>query len=83
MTTAIRQMIGTLFLLCAASALVAPAPASAGLAYGTPQTLDRPGWAQTQLRDVNDGRQVVGASFSVDGSISAGFVLNNGSYTDI
>lgn len=85
MTTTIRQLIGTLSLLCAAFALAATAtaPARAGPAYGAPQTLDRPGWAQTQLWDVNDGRQVVGTSFSADGSISAGFVLNNGSYTDI
>lgn len=83
MTTAIRQLIATLSLLCAASALVATAPASAGPAYGAPQTLDRPGWAQTQLWDVNDGRQVVGTSISADDSISVGFVLNNGSYTDI
>ena len=83
MTTTIRQLIGKLSLLCAASALAATAPARAGPAYGAPQTLDRPGWAQTRLWDVNDGRQVVGTSISADGSISAGFVLNNGSYTDI
>ena len=32
---------------------------------------------------MNDGRQVVGTSLNEDGSVSAGYLLNNGGYTDL
>lgn len=53
--------------------------AHAGPAYSAPQAVARPGWASTQLWDINDTRQMVGQSSS--DIAFEGFVVANGVYT--
>lgn len=61
--------------------LAAGTPALAGPAYSPPQDFNRPGWAYTQLWDVNSAGQLVGQSYS--DTAGEGFVYANGVFTPI